>query len=60
MREELDFKSLRFFSALYRWAMFPHSGGRARYHNIGQPARLFAETTRSFLLTRCLSGSGSG
>lgn len=58
MREELDFKSLRFFSALYRLG---NVSPAADALDISQPTgSLFAENYEIILLTRCLSGSGSG
>ncbi len=59
MREELDFKSLRFFSALYRLG---NVSPAADALDISQPTgSLFAEKNYEIiLLTRCLSGSGSG
>lgn len=58
MREELDFKSLRFFSALYRLG---NVSPAADALDISQPTGgLLLKNYEIILLTRCLSGSGSG
>ena len=58
MREELDFKSLRFFSALYRLG---NVSPAADALDISQPTgSLLLKNYEIILLTRCLSGSGSG
>ncbi len=55
MREELDFKSLRFFSALYRLG---NVSPAADALDISQPTgSLLLKNYEIILLTRCLSGS---